>query len=78
MAKRVTCPVCGGQFKDIGDLGYYSLHVYQCTGCGLKKLRCGNTKCNWYLEGKRLPSGEYQYKCSKCEWSGLSGKKPPG
>ncbi len=76
MAKTVTCPTCGGGLEEIVQ-HEYSLHVYKCTKCGLKKLRCGNTKCDWYLKGKRLPYGEYQYKCAKCGWSGVSGKAPP-
>jgi hypothetical protein len=78
MAVGVICPKCGGEFKDVGTLNYYNLHVYQCTKCGLKKLRCGNTNCDWYVEAKQFPTGEYQYTCSKCKWSGLSGKAPPG
>ncbi len=76
MTEKVACPDCKGELMDIGRLKY-SLNVYECKKCGLRQLRCGNTNCDWYLEGKRLPWGEYHYKCTKCGWTGVSAKGPP-
>jgi predicted RNA-binding Zn-ribbon protein involved in translation (DUF1610 family) len=46
------------------------LHLYICEKCGWHRLRCGDVRCNGYMEAEKEYMGTVRYNCVKCGWTG--------
>jgi predicted RNA-binding Zn-ribbon protein involved in translation (DUF1610 family) len=68
----MDCPACGslvGERKGSPVSPY--INVYRCASCGWSKLRCGNTRCDGYMEQAYTGMGStYRYTCATCGWTG--------
>ncbi|MBC8386675.1 MAG: hypothetical protein H8E13_01300 [Actinobacteria bacterium] len=68
----MNCPQCQETVEEIkGSPVSPYINTYKCTKCGWRKLKCGNTSCDGYLEqeGMGYPN-TVRYNCVKCGWSG--------
>ena len=68
----MKCPDCGGSLTEsTGSQVSPAINVYSCGACGWRKLRCGNSSCDGYMEAKYTGVGTtYRYTCVTCSWTG--------
>jgi len=64
----MKCPVCDEIVDETqGSPVSPYINIYSCPSCGWRKLRCGSSSCDGYLEPDA--SGT-RYTCVECEWTG--------
>lgn len=68
---ELKCPKCGKVPKESkGSPVSPYINVYRCS-CGWRKLRCGNSSCDGYMEAAEMGyPNTVRYTCTKCGWSG--------
>ena len=68
----MNCPQCQETVEEIkGSPVSPYINTYKCTKCGWRKLKCGNTSCDGYLEQEEMGyPNTVRYNCVKCGWSG--------
>lgn len=67
----IKCPKCGRVLKETnGSPVSPYINVYFCS-CGWRRLRCGNKKCNGFMEAMEMGyPNTVRYTCTKCGWTG--------
>ena len=70
----MDCPNCSTTVNEKkGSPVSPYINVYTCPKCGWRRLRCGKTTCDGYMESEGS-FGTVRYTCVKCGWTGMGPK----
>lgn len=72
----MNCPKCSTVVTETkGSLVSPYLNVYRCPQCEWQRLRCGDKRCDGYLEAQEMGyPNTVRYNCVTCGWTGTGAR----